>query len=105
MTLDAALALRERADHARLDAMTDEDIQRQIAQDPDVTPEWTDEMFARARVVPPVVAAPGLLVDEDVVRWFRTVDKNYQKRMNAVLRAYMNRHREPAPRAKRSARG
>ena len=39
---------------ARLDAMTDEDIDRQIAADPDVAPELTDDWFENARLVIPL---------------------------------------------------
>ena len=39
---------------AKLDAMTDEDIARQIADDPDVAPELTDEWFENARLVIPL---------------------------------------------------
>jgi hypothetical protein len=34
------------SDLPKIDATTDEDIARQIAADPDLAPEWTDEMFA-----------------------------------------------------------
>ena len=39
---------------AALDAMTDEDIARQIADNPDAAPELTDEWFANARLVIPL---------------------------------------------------
>lgn len=39
---------------ARLDAMTEADIARQIADDPDVAPELTDEWFENARLVIPL---------------------------------------------------
>jgi hypothetical protein len=39
---------------ARLDAITDEDIAAQIAADPDVAPELTDEWFENARLVIPL---------------------------------------------------
>ncbi len=39
---------------ARLDAMTDEDVARQIAEDPDAAPELTDEWFENARLVIPL---------------------------------------------------
>jgi len=39
---------------ARLDAMTDEDIARQIAENPDAAPELTDEWFENARLVIPL---------------------------------------------------
>lgn len=37
----------------KFDALTDEDIARQIAADPDVAPEMTDDDLKRARVVRP----------------------------------------------------
>lgn len=39
---------------AMLDAMTGEDIAAQIADDPDVAPELTDEWFENARLVIPL---------------------------------------------------
>jgi hypothetical protein len=39
---------------ARVDAMTDEDIARQIAENPDAAPELTGEWFERARLVIPL---------------------------------------------------
>jgi uncharacterized protein (DUF4415 family) len=39
-----------RTNFARLDAVTDEDIDRQIAEDPDTVPELTEEWFAEAEV-------------------------------------------------------
>ena len=40
-------------DRERFDALTDADIARQVAQDPDLAPEMTDEDLKRARVVRP----------------------------------------------------
>ena len=37
----------------RFDALTDEDIARQIAEDPDLAPEMTEQDLKRARVVRP----------------------------------------------------
>ena len=39
---------------AMLDAMTDDDIAKQIADNPDAAPELTDEWFANARLVIPL---------------------------------------------------
>lgn len=39
---------------AALDAMTDEDIARQIDENPDAAPELTDEWFENARLVIPL---------------------------------------------------
>ncbi len=42
-------------DRERVDALTDEDIRRQIARDPDLAPELTEADFARARTKPPLI--------------------------------------------------
>ena len=39
-----ARARKEKADWARIDAMTDEDIARQIAEDPDVAPDMAEAL-------------------------------------------------------------
>ncbi len=39
---------------AWFDALTDEDIARQIAENPDAAPELTDEWFENARLVIPL---------------------------------------------------
>ena len=49
-----ALAWATPENLAMLDAITDEDIARQIAEDPDVAPELTDEWFENARLVIPL---------------------------------------------------
>ena len=46
--------LRDETDWARVDAMTDEDIARAVAEDPDAAPLLTDEQLAEMRVVWPV---------------------------------------------------
>jgi hypothetical protein len=40
-------------DRARVDAMTDDDIARAIAEDPDAAPEITEDDLKRARIVKP----------------------------------------------------
>ncbi len=42
---------------AALDALTDDDIVAQIADNPDAAPELDDAWFARARLVTPLKAA------------------------------------------------
>jgi hypothetical protein len=42
-----------RVDWARVDATTDKDIARQIAEDPDTAPELTEEALDRAMIVSP----------------------------------------------------
>jgi uncharacterized protein (DUF4415 family) len=74
-------------DWARVDAMTDDDIDLSDA------PEMTPEKFARAIVrkgLKPVARKSQitLRVDSDVLEWFRAGGTGYQSHMNAVLRAY-----------------
>jgi len=49
-----ALAWATPENLAMLDAMTDEDIAGQIADNPDAAPELTDEWFENARLVIPL---------------------------------------------------
>jgi uncharacterized protein (DUF4415 family) len=87
------------SDLKRLAALKD----AQIVVDDDA-PAWTPEMFARAVVkrgldVPPTKTLLSLRVDSDVVEWFRAQGRGYQSRMNALLRAYMDAHRQNRKRA------
>jgi putative transcriptional regulator len=45
--------IESKTDWARVDAMTDEDIARAVAEDPDAAPLLTDEQLAKMRVVWP----------------------------------------------------
>ena len=63
------------------------------------SPELTLEAFARAVVrkgLNPVTpkAQLTLRLDADVLEWFRTQGRGYQTRINALLRAYRDAHRE-----------
>jgi len=75
-------------DWARVDAMTDEDIERAAAEDPDSVPfdiDWSEAEL----VVPPKKQPISIRLDEDVIDWFRRSGPGYQTRINAVLRHYM----------------
>ena len=73
-------------------------IHTNIVRDADA-PAWTPEMFARAvarkglKVVPKKVLL-SLRIDADVIEWFRKQGPGYQSRMNALLRAYMEAHKQ-----------
>jgi uncharacterized protein (DUF4415 family) len=87
------------SDLKRLTALRDSEIQID-----DDAPAWTPEMFVRAVVKRGLGAPPGktllsLRVDSDVVEWFRAQGRGYQSRMNALLRAYMDAHRQSRKRA------
>jgi uncharacterized protein (DUF4415 family) len=89
------------SDLAKLDATTDEDIARQIAEDPDAAPELTEELLEEAelfegdrfirRVGRPRGSGKKELVtirlDRDVLQHFRAGGPGWQTRLNDALRA------------------
>ncbi len=93
---------RGRADFARMDRMTEEEIMR---TSPPELADLPDDFFDSAVFVPPPAKQPiSLRVDEDILEWFKSNGPRYQSRMNAVLRAYMTAKRKPpAKRRKRKA--
>ena len=93
----SAVSKSGRVDLRRVDATTDTDIARQIAEDPDTAPEFTDAMFAAAQWTPPLKRVPiALRVDPDVLAFFREEGPGYQSRMNAVLETYVRHARTRA---------
>ena len=76
-----------KTDWARVDALTDEEIEASIANDPDFSDDWNwgDAVL----VIPPKKKAISIRVDEDVLDYFKGEGAGYQRRMNAVLRSYM----------------
>jgi uncharacterized protein (DUF4415 family) len=85
---------KSETDWARLDALTDEEIEASIANDPDWA-EFKDIDWSKAvLVIPPKKKAISIRVDEDVLDYFRKEGAGYQRRMNAVLRSYMQQKRK-----------
>ena len=77
-----------RAEWSKFDALTDEDIARAVADDPDAAPLGLD--WSKAKLYFPKGKIPvSLRVDPDVLDFFKSTGKGFQTRMNAVLRAYM----------------
>ena len=100
-------------DWERLDAMTDEEVTAAALSDPDAPP-LSDDQLRKFRRLP---EAPGgtfldrlraqaeekqqsvtIRCDADVLAFYRSQGKGYQRLMNNVLRAYME-SRRPVPRA------
>ena len=87
-----------KTDWARVDALTDEDIARAVANDPDAVPidiDWSDAVL----VIPSKKKAISIRVDEDVLDFFKQEGDGYQRRINAVLRSYMQQKAKPKKRA------
>jgi uncharacterized protein (DUF4415 family) len=87
-----------KTDWARVDALTDEDIAKAVANDPDAAPidiDWSDAVL----VIPTRKKAISIRVDEDVLDFFKKEGDGYQRRINAVLRSYMQQRAKPKKRA------
>jgi uncharacterized protein (DUF4415 family) len=85
-----------KTDWARLDAMTEAEIEHNAVDD--------ELEYGSADYEGPIwegIPAPfgtgkklmSVRIDYDVVEWFKSQGKGYQTRMNAALREYMERHR------------
>jgi uncharacterized protein (DUF4415 family) len=97
---------RGKTDWARVDALTDEEIEEAVRNDPDAPPIVDEEWFAKATLVMPEKKVPiSLRLDREVVDWFKSNGSRYQSRMNAVLKAYAKAHQKPASNRRSGARG
>jgi len=93
-TLEEIRAMRargeDRTDWARVDALTEDELEAAIADDPDwrgLDPDWWKQA---SMVHLGTKKQLTLRIDEDIVTWFRAQGRGYQTRMNAALRAYMD---------------
>ncbi len=88
-----------KTDWARFDAMTDAENDAAIASDPDWAEfkdiDWSDAVL----VLPARKKAISIRVDEDVLDFFKKEGAGYQRRINAVLRSYMQQKAKPKKRA------
>jgi uncharacterized protein (DUF4415 family) len=75
-----------RSDLAAVDKLSDEDIRRQAADDP----EERDWDWARASLETPRPKVDvHIKLDADIVAFFKRDGAGYQTRMNAALKAYV----------------
>jgi uncharacterized protein (DUF4415 family) len=88
-TIEEIRKRRRRSDMARLRATTDEDIERQIAEDPDLQGFDDIDWSKAVLVVPPAKQAISIRLDADLLDFFKAQGGGYQGRINKVLRHYM----------------
>jgi uncharacterized protein (DUF4415 family) len=105
------MSQRSKTDWKRVDSLTDEDIRRAIAEDPDAAPELTDEMIAQMRpaeeAVPDIVIAyrarrgkqktptkipVSVRLSPEVVEYFRGTGEGWQSRINDILVKHVKEH-------------
>ena len=81
--------VKSETDWARVDAMTEEEIEAAARADP----EWEgllDIDWSKAQLVMPRrKEAISIRLDDDVLSYFKSLGAGYQTRINAVLRHFM----------------
>jgi uncharacterized protein (DUF4415 family) len=87
---------KDKTDWAKVAALTDEDIEAAMRDDPD----WADLMdidWSKAKVVYPVQKqAISIRLDQDIIDYFKNDGSGYQSRINAVLRHFVNEQKRQA---------
>ena len=79
------------------------EIEASIANDPDWQ-EFKDIDWSKAvLVVPAKKQAISIRVDQDVLDFFKQEGAGYQRRINAVLRSYMQQKQQAKPKGKKRA--
>ncbi len=76
---------------AKIDAMTDEDID--FTDCPEITDEmWATGVLRKGSNPIPTKSQETLAVDRDVIEFFKAEGRDYQTKINQLLRAYMEAH-------------
>ena len=83
-----------KTDWVRFDAITDEEVEKSIANDPDWAEFKDIDSSDAVLVIPARKKAISIRVDEDVLDYFKKEGAGYQRRINAVLRSYMQQKRK-----------
>lgn len=87
---------RDETDWERVKNITDEELKKIIADDPDEAPfrdiDWSTVELEKNVVKTPV----SIRLDPDVLAFFRKDGPGYQKRINKVLRAFVEQKSKSA---------
>ncbi|ETX06320.1 BrnA antitoxin family protein [Candidatus Entotheonella palauensis] len=78
----------------QVDALSEAEIEEAARSDPDAQPTEAGFWENATLQMPEPKQLIALLVDREVLDWYKHKGKGYQTRMNAVLRAYMEAHRQ-----------
>ena len=77
---------------SRVDAITDEALERLVAEDEDergMQADWTQAKL----VLPQAKQSVHLRLDQEIIAFFKSAGKGHISRMQAVLKAYVDAHR------------
>jgi uncharacterized protein (DUF4415 family) len=83
---------RSRTDLKKVDAMTDAELERIIAEDEDERDLQHDWTQAKLVLVEPKQSV-HLRLEQEIIDYFKAQGKGHISRMQAVLKAYVNAHR------------
>jgi uncharacterized protein (DUF4415 family) len=96
VTLEEVLSKPVRGDWTVFDSTTDADIERQIAEDPDLQGFEDIDWSKAVAIDAPSKQAISIRLDADVLDFFKSGGAGYQGRINRVLRHYMDAKKKPA---------
>ena len=84
---------KSRTDLRRVDAMTDEKLERLVAEDErGLKPDWT-----RAKLIlPQARQSVHLRLEQETIEYFKSQGKGHISRMQAVLKSYVDAHKRQA---------
>ena len=83
---------QSQTDLSRVDAITDEELERLIAEDPaerDVRPDWTKAKL----ILPRAKTSVHLRLEQEIIDFFKEQGSGHIARMQAVLKSYVDAHR------------
>ena len=93
VTAEQAAMLPDMSDWERVRRLTDAEITKAIAEDPDAE-DLGLEFWKHAKLVlPEKKATITMTIDRDLLAFFKQGGRGYQTRINAVLRSFMNMRR------------
>jgi uncharacterized protein (DUF4415 family) len=82
-----------RTDWQKVDALTDEELEKLVAEDEDersLQADWTQAKL----VLPQAKQSVHLRLDKEIIAFFKKAGKGHISRMQAVLKAYVDAHRK-----------
>jgi uncharacterized protein (DUF4415 family) len=82
----------DRTDRARVDAMTEEELEASIDRDEEGEIDWSSLQAG----IPGPMQQLTVWLDSEVVEWFQAQGAGYQTRMNAVLRSFVEAQKKQA---------
>lgn len=81
-----------KTDWARVDALTEEELEASIDYEEEGEPIWSTLISG----LPPRKVAVTIDYDSEIIKWFQEQGPDYQSKINAVLKQYVQEHLKKA---------